>query len=166
MAADTAFGTIPGMPFVKILRPIVGGALASASLLSFAHDLRVGDIVIGHTYARATVPGQPTGGAYLQIENHGKSDKLVAVKASVSRSVEMHTSSMDGNVMRMRQVDAIEVPANNTTVLQPGGMHFMLVGLKAPLKEGDSFPMTLKFEKAGEVTVDVKVQAMKAAPPQ
>lgn len=151
---------------MKILRLVVGAALASASLISFAHGLRVGEIAIAHPYARATVPGQPTGGAYLRLENNGNSDKLMAVKAAVSQSIEMHTASMDGDVMRMRQVDAIDVPAHKTVVLQPGGVHIMLVGLKAPLKEGDSFPMTLKFEKAGEVTVDVKVQAVTAAPPQ
>ena len=146
---------------MKTLRFVLAAAaLASASLIASAHSFKVGAIAIGHPYARATVPGQPSGGAYLRLENTGADDKLVSVKAQVSQSIELHTSSMEGDVMRMRQVDAIDVPANKAVVLAPGGMHIMLVGLKAPLKEGDRFPMTLKFEKAGEVVVDVVVQAV------
>lgn len=149
---------------MKTLRLVLAvAALTTAPLLASAHGYRVGAIAIGHPYARATLPGQPTGGAYLRLENAGAADKLVSVKAGVSQGVELHTSSMEGDVMRMRQVDAIDVPSNKSVVLEPGGTHIMLVGLKAPLKEGDSFPMTLKFEKAGEVTVDVKVQAVSPA---
>jgi copper(I)-binding protein len=146
---------------VKTLRFVLAAAaLASASFVASAHSYMLGAISVGHPYARATVPGQPSGGAYLRLENTGADDKLVSVKAQVSQSVELHTSSMEGDVMRMRQVDAIDLPANKAVVLAPGGMHIMLVGLKAPLKEGDRFPMTLKFEKAGEVVVDVVVQAV------
>jgi len=70
---------------------------------------------------------------------------------------------MEGDVMRMRQVDAIEVPVGQTVELKPGGYHLMFIGLKAPLKVGERFPMTLKFEKAGEVKVEVVVQAPGAA---
>jgi copper(I)-binding protein len=137
-----------------------GIVLAAASAAAQAHSYTLGPIAIGHPYARVTAPGQPTGGAYLRLENRGASDRLVSATADVSKGVELHTMRMEGDVMRMRQVDAIDLPANKTVVLQPGGIHIMLVGLKAPLKEGDSFPMTLKFEKAGEVKVDVKVQAV------
>jgi copper(I)-binding protein len=70
---------------------------------------------------------------------------------------------MEGDVMRMRQVDAIDVPAGQAVELKPGSFHLMLMGLKAPLKAGDRFPLTLKFEKAGEVKVDVAVQTGPAA---
>jgi len=140
----------------------VAAAMAVTTLLALAHGYRLGKIAIERPYARATLPGQPTGGAYLRLDNKGAADRLVSVKTAVSQSVELHTSSMDGDVMRMRQVDAIDVPSNKTIVLEPNGTHIMLVGLKAPLKQGDSFPMTLKFEKAGEVVVDVKVQAVTA----
>ncbi len=148
---------------MKIIRQFfVAAAISAATLTVLADGYRVGGIAVEHPYARATLPGQPTGGAYLRLENKGAADRLVSVKAAVSQSVELHTSSMDGDVMRMRQVDAIDVPSNKTIVLEPNGTHIMLVGLKAPLKRGDSFPMTLKFEKAGEVVVDVKVQAVTA----
>jgi len=140
-------------------------ALASASLASHAHSFKAGDVAIGHPYARATVPGQPTGGAYLRLENHGDhADRLLSASADVSRSVELHEMKMQGDVMRMRAVDAVEVPPHQSVALAPGGIHIMLIGLKAPLKEGDRFPMTLKFEKAGEVKVEVVVESVKAGP--
>jgi copper(I)-binding protein len=139
--------------------------LAGAAFTVQAHSYRVGDIAVGHPYARATAPGQPTGGAYLRLENHGaQADRLVSASAEVAKSVELHRMQMQGDVMRMRQIDAIEIPANKSVALESGGWHIMLVGLKAPLKEGDRFPMTLKFEKAGEVKVDVVVESVRTEP--
>ena len=127
-----------------------------------AHDFKAGAITIGHPYARATAAGQPTGGGYLSLDNKGRDDKLVSATAAVSASVELHSMSMEGDVMRMRQVDGIALPTGKKVELKPGGFHLMFVGLKAPLKAGDKFPMTLKFEKAGEVEVTVNVEAPKA----
>lgn len=122
-------------------------------------------IEVTHAYARATAPGQAAGGGYAQIRNAGTSaDRLVAVQADVSRTVELHTMSMDGDVMRMRQVEGIDLPAGQTVELKPGGLHMMFMGLKGPLKVGDSFPATLKFEKAGDVKVTLKVEAAGARP--
>ena len=139
--------------------------IAAASVAAHAHSYKIGAIDIGHPYARATAPGQPTGGGFLKLTNKGDAaDRLVSASAAVSSRVELHSMKMEGDVMRMRQVDAVDVPAGETVELKPGGLHIMFVDLKAPLKAGDSFPMTLKFEKAGEVTVDVKVEKVKAEP--
>lgn len=139
--------------------------IATASVAAHAHSYKIGAIDIGHPYARATAPGQPTGGGFLKLTNKGDAaDRLVSASAAVSSRVELHSMKMEGDVMRMRQVDAVDVPAGETVELKPGGLHIMFVDLKAPLKAGDSFPMTLKFEKAGEVTVDVKVQQVAAEP--
>src|SRR5437763_15130840 len=129
------------------LRSAISGlALAIAAIAAHAHSFKVGDIAIGHPHARATAPGQPTGGAYLRLENHGaRPDRLIAASADVSRSVELHQMAMQGDVMRMRQIAAVELPPNQSVRLEPGATHLMLVGLKAPLKEGDRFPMTLRF---------------------
>lgn len=134
-------------------------ALLAVPLPSLAHGYKLGAIDIGHPWARPTAPGQPNGGGYLKLTNGGAADKLVSARSDVAASVELHSMGMDGNVMRMRQVDAIELPAGQVVELKPGGLHIMFNGLKAPLKEGDSFPVKLTFEKAGEVTVDVKVGA-------
>jgi copper(I)-binding protein len=144
---------------MKIHHLIGAAAFALATLAVHAHEFKLGAITIGHPYARATAAGQPTGGGFLSFTNAGPADKLLSVSADVSKSVELHTMAMDGDVMRMRQVDGIEVPAGKTVELKPGGYHVMFVGLKAPLKAGDKFPAKLKFEKAGEVEVTFNVEA-------
>ena len=144
---------------MNLNRFLVGAALIATAMVPRANEFKLGAIAIGHPYARATVAGQPAGGGYLKLENKGDADRLLSASAGVAGSVELHTMSMDGDVMRMRQVDSIALPAGKTVDLKPGGLHIMFMGLKAPLKAGDSFPMKLKFEKAGEVTVNVKVEA-------
>lgn len=144
---------------MKLNLILATGALALATTIAHAHSFKLGDIEIGHPYARATAPGQPTGGGYLKLENKGRDDKLLSARAKISTSVELHSMRMEGDVMRMRQVDGIALPAGQKVALEPGGLHIMFVGLKAPLKVGDKFPMTLKFEKAGEVEVTVNVEA-------
>ena len=136
-------------------------ALAAAAFPAQAHGFRLGALAIGHPYARATAPGQPTGGGYLKLDNQGATDDrlLGASAATVAERVELHTMAMDGDVMRMRSPGAIDLPAGRSVELKPGGTHLMLVGLKAPLKAGDKFPLTLRFEKAGQVEVVVNVEA-------
>jgi copper(I)-binding protein len=95
----------------------------------------------------------------MSFVNTGVGDRLVSASAEVAASVELHEMKLEGDVMKMRQVDGIELGGGLTTELKPGGFHVMLVGLKGPLVEGASFPMKLKFEKAGEVTVEVKIEA-------
>ena len=144
-------------------RILCGAALVLAALTVSAHDFKVGAIAIGHPHARATAAGQPTGGGFLTLANQGGDDRLMSASATVSRAVEIHEMKMEGDVMRMRQVDGIALPAGKTVALQPGGYHIMFVGLKAPLKAGARFPMKLRFEKAGEVEVMVNVEVPAAA---
>ena len=144
---------------MKLVPLFAGLALSMACLAAAAHEFKLGPINIGHPYARATASGQTTGGGFLKLENGGADDKLLSASADVAKSVELHIMAMEGDVMRMRQVDGIALPAGKTVELKPGGLHIMFVGLKAPLKAGDTFPLKLKFEKAGEVEVMVKVEA-------
>jgi len=124
-----------------------------------AHEYKVGELHIGHPYARSTPPGAKAGGAYLSIDNKGKAaDKLLRASSPRAGSVELHTMSMEGNIMRMRQVPAIEVAPGTVVKLAPGGLHVMLQDLKQSLSKGDRFPMTLVFERAGEVKVDIVVE--------
>lgn len=150
---------------MKLLVMFFGLVLACLVFPVHARSGQVASIAVVHPYARATAPGQPNGGAYLTLDNRGgANDRLVSASTEVCQSAQLHAMKMDGDVMRMRHVDAIDVPAGQTLVLRPGGLHIMLVGLKSPLKIGDSFPMTLRFEKAGEVTVRVAVRAADAGP--
>jgi copper(I)-binding protein len=117
---------------------------------------------VANAWVRATsAPQQPAGG-YLTITS-ARGGKLVAV-SSPAGMTEMHEMAMDGTVMRMRQVNAIDLPAGKPVELKPGGLHLMLMGLKAPLKKGDQVPLTLRFEKAGEVKVELKVEAATPSP--
>lgn len=149
---------------MTLLTRLAATALVSlAAVAAQAHEFTLGDIAIGHPYARATAPGQPTGGAFLRLENRGRvDDRLLSASADVGRSTELHAMKMEGDVMRMREVAAIDVPAGKVVELKPGALHLMFLGLKGPLKEGDKFPLRLKFEKAGEVTVTVNVEAASA----
>jgi copper(I)-binding protein len=135
-------------------------ALLAISASAFAHDFKVGDMRIGHPYARPTVTAQTNGAVYVSIENHGKtSDQLIAVSSPASKSAEIHTMSMQGNVMKMREVENIEIKPSEKVVMAPGhGYHIMLIGLKQPLKLGDKLPVTLRFKNAGSVETQAVVE--------
>ena len=137
--------------------------ISAAMLMSFAwaHDFKLGDIQILHPYARATVAQQNSGGAYLSLENRGKTDdRLIRVETGIAKSAQIHNMEMAGDVMKMREVDGIELKAGAKLVMQPGmGYHIMLVGLNRQLKAGDQFMLTLYFAKAGKIEVAVHVEA-------
>ena len=126
--------------------------------LAFAAGFAHAQATVDGAFARATVGKQANGAAYLQLSAKGD-DVLVSASAPVATKVEIHTMSMDGDVMKMRMLDKLEIKAGEKMSMQPGaGAHVMLMGLKQPLKAGDSFPLTLNFRKAGKVTVDVTVK--------
>jgi periplasmic copper chaperone A len=154
------------MQFPRVLISSVHLLFAGLVLVgsAHAHDYRLGSIEIAHPYARSTAPGQRNGSAYLKLRNGGTStDRLVAVSSPAAASVEMHSMRMDGDVMRMRELPAVELAAGAAVDLRPGAEHLMLIGLRQPLKAGDSIEMTLQFEKAGRQTVQVPVEAASAA---
>ncbi|BBK43130.1 hypothetical protein STVA_31500 [Allostella vacuolata] len=123
-----------------------------------------GAIEVAEPWARPSPGGSKMSAAYLTLHNKGAAaDQLLSASAPVAESVELHTVVKDGDVMRMRPVAEIEVAPGSTTVLQPGGFHIMLIGLKAPLKQGDRFPLELTFAKAGQRQVEVTVGAPGAA---
>jgi len=113
--------------------------------------------LVQDAWARPTVQGQTVGGGYFRIDGGPTNDRLLGATTDIAQSAELHTMRMDGDVMRMRQLDSVEVPAKQMVEFKPGGMHVMLIGLKTPLKVGNVFPMTLRFEKAGPVAVNVRV---------
>jgi copper(I)-binding protein len=120
-------------------------------------------VKIENAWARATPGMAKNGGAYLTVVNAGKSrDRLVAATADIAKRVEVHTHINDNGIMRMRQVDGIDLPAGGTIQMKPGGYHVMLIGLHKPLKKGERFPVTLVFEKAGEVKTSVEVRSVGA----
>lgn len=128
-----------------------------------AHDFKAGELRIDHPYAVPSRPGLTTGAVYFRgIRNTGAgADRLLSASTPAAASVDIHRMQMQGEVMQMRAVPAVEIPAGATVVMKqgaPDGYHLMLTGLKAPLKDGDRFPVTLTFEKAGSHEVNVWVQ--------
>ena len=113
-------------------------------------------------WARATVAQQKASGAFMQLQS-AKGGKLVSASSPVAGVVEIHEMTMDGNVMKMRAVPSLDLPAGKPVELKPGGFHVMLMDLKKPLNAGDTVPITLVVESAGQrETVEVKaaVRAM------
>jgi len=126
-----------------------------------AHEIPAGALTISHPWSRATATSAKTGALYLTVANTGaEADHLLGVSTDVAERCELHLSGTSGNVMTMQMVDKVEVPAGGSASFAPMGAHVMLMGLKAPLKKGTSFPAILRFEKAGDVSVEVTVQGI------
>lgn len=125
-----------------------------------AHEFRIGDILIDRPWSRAMPPVATTGATYFHIVNTSAApDRLLSTASPVAERVELHMHEHVDGVMKMRHVDAVDLPAHGEAVFEPGGLHVMLIGLRQPLVEGEHFPLTLGFERAGEVTVEVQVQS-------
>ena len=134
----------------------VAGALLLSVGSAFAEDYTLKNLRINHPYARPTPPGARIGAVYFAIDNlGGESDRLVRVATPVARAGEIHSMTMDGNLMRMRQIAALDIPAHATVTFNPGGYHVMLVDLKWPLAAGEMIPLSLTFEKAGTIEIAV-----------
>jgi len=136
-------------------------SLLAVAALALAAPLAAlaGPVEIRDAYAHATSTAQPVGAGFLTVANSGAADRLVGVSCTCSQSAELHSMTMDGGVMKMRKLDAIDVPAKGSVTLEPGGMHLMLIGLKAPLAEGQDVPLELRFDKAGAVKAALKVKS-------
>jgi len=145
---------------MKIPSLLVAGLLWVAMSVSvLAHEFKLGDLLIDHPWARASIGKAPNGAAYMTIVTQGnETDRLLAVESDVAKHAALHTHLMEDGVMKMRPVEAIEVASGEPTLLKPGGLHVMLMGLKAPLVEGESFPLTLVFERAGRIEVEVTIE--------
>ena len=130
--------------------------------LALVASAATAQVKIEQPWTRATAPNAQNGAAFMAIVNpfSGQGDSLVAAESKAAKTVELHNHVMDGNVMRMRKVDAIEIKAGATVTLEPMGYHVMLLGLTGPLKEGASIDLTLVFAKAGRV--EVKAPVLKA----
>jgi len=145
---------------------VLSSAVALFGMPAAAHDYTLGSLKIGHPWTRATPPTAPSGGGFLSITNTGTTaDRLVSATSPAAGQVQVHEMKMDGNVMRMREVEnGLEIPPGATVTLAPGGLHLMMMGLKDPLKEGARVPLTLVFEKAGKIDVELMVMALGASP--
>lgn len=132
-------------------------ALGATPLL--AHEYRAGDLTIGHPFAYATPKGAMAGGGYMRITNAGTADdRLIGLRADFPRVMLHDTQEKDG-IARMMHLETLDIPAGETVVFAPGGMHVMFMGLDGdPFEPGETIPATLVFETAGEVEVEFLVE--------
>lgn len=149
-------------------RLILAALVASVAVPAVAHDYKLGTLEISHPWTRATPPTAQAGGGFLTITNKGTAaDRLLAARSALSDKVEVHEMKMDGNVMRMRELEkGLEIPAGATVMLKPGGFHIMFMGLKAPFAKDAKVPVTLVFEKAGSIDIQLDVEALGASAPK
>jgi copper(I)-binding protein len=144
---------------------ILSSAIALFGLPAAAHDYTLGSLKIGHPWARATPPTAPSGGGFLTVTNTGSTaDRLASASSPAAAQVQIHEMKMDGTIMRMRELEnGLEIPPGATVALAPGGYHLMMMGLKGPLTEKTRVPVTLIFDKAGRIDVELVVMALGAS---
>lgn len=150
---------------VNMVEVVVAAALTLAALaivavrLTNAVEPQASAISSADAWARPTIGRSVTGAVYLKIRNTTpEDDRLAGVRTPVSEKAEIHFSQNENGVMRMRHLsNGVPVPAGEMVLLEPGGRHVMLIGVKKPLVKGQTFPLTLIFERAGEIEVSVAV---------
>jgi copper(I)-binding protein len=136
---------------MKTNQLLLAAALACGSLAAAAQ------VKVEGAWARPTVPGQQAGGGYLTLTSP-MADRLIGGSTPAAQRFELHTMAMKGDVMEMREVEGgVDLPAGRKVEFKPGGLHVMFMGLKEPLKIGSKVPVTLKFQKAGELKVEFEV---------
>jgi hypothetical protein len=142
-------------------------ALSTLALLAITTGAAAADRpTVSQAWARATAPGVDVGAVYLLIDGGAADDSLVSASSARAGMVHLHTVEESGGVAKMRAVDGIEVPAGKRVVLAPKGTHIMLMGLAKPLVAGETFPLELRFARAGELGITVVVRAAGSdAPP-
>lgn len=127
-------------------------------LLAFIAMPAMAQVTVTDAWTRATAPGAKIAAGYLTMRNAGKTpDKLLSASSPAAEKVEPHVTVKEGDIFRMREVKGYDIPAGGSFELKPGGAHLMLINVRAPLKEGDKVPLTLRFERAGEVKTVLQV---------
>ncbi len=140
--------------------------IAVLSIVLSSAALANAEVSVQDPWSRATARTATTGAVYFTLVNrNGEADRLVAAASSAAKTVELHTHLEEDGVLRMRPVEGVDVPAAGQVSFRPGGLHVMLIGLRSPLKEGKTVPVTLTFEKTGTVTVEARILPVGARPP-
>jgi len=146
-------------------RSLIAGLAAAALTLTspaFGQNATTDTLEITGAFARATAPMAKAGAAFMTIRSLGAADRLVGFSTDACNRPELHTHIENDGIMQMRQVEAVEIPAGGVAELKPGGYHLMMIDLNRQLVEGETVTLTLKFENAGEVTLEVPVLSIGA----
>lgn len=151
--------TNPEIPHMNLRKPLLGLALILPAMLAQAHEYDVGQLHIDHPWSREMPPVAPTAAAYFVVHNKGsEADRLLTASTPVAGKAELHEHVHADGVMKMQQVQEVTIPAGGEVKFEPMGYHVMLFNLKQQAKDGERFPLTLTFEKAGSIEVEVAVQ--------
>jgi copper(I)-binding protein len=135
--------------------------MALPPLPAAAHEYVLGALEIVHPWARASSGSAKNGAAYLDIVSHAETaDRLIAASSPMAASAELHMHASENGIMKMRPIEAVEIAPGQHIVLRPGSFHIMLSGLTGPLVEGESFPLVLTFEQAGQIEVSVTIASV------
>lgn len=132
---------------------------AAPALPAFAQQAQTATLDISGGFTRASPKVAQAGAAFMTIRSRGGADRLIGFTSPNCTQPELHTHIHDNGMMKMRRVEAIDIPAGGEALLKPGGLHLMLIGLTTPLTEGATVPVTLIFEQAGEVPLSLPVKA-------
>ena len=144
-----------------LARPAILMAITLFSAALPAQEFTLGNVTIADPWSREMPPNAPNGAAYFRVENRGGApDRIVSARTDIAESVEIHTHEMENGLMKMRQVESIEVSAGGEVLLKPHGLHVMLFGLKQPLVGGEGFDLTVVFEKSGELELSVPIKRL------
>lgn len=154
---------------MRLFLPFTTAVLLTAvAAISFARgaEVETGGIAITAAWARATPPGGKVGAAYINIENRSDTEeRLLGAASPAAGSVSVHETVEEDGIAKMRPLPSLSVARGATLEMKPGGIHLMLTGLSAPLREGEQIAVTLQFEDAGSVTVPVEVMPLGSAGP-
>ncbi len=142
-------------------------ALTLGSILALTLEVRANDVAVTGAFARASAtPGASTAAVYLTLSNSSpEADTLVGISTDAAGMAMLHQTTIKDGVAKMAMSHDISISGGGRLELSPGGAHIMLEGLKAPLKQGETLTLTLKFKKAGDVTVKVPVGGVAAMTP-
>jgi copper(I)-binding protein len=153
---------------MRFLSLLLMTAVLLATASAFAGDYKVGNIEITRPWIRATPPSAPSGGGFATITNTGDTaDLLVSAASPIAGRADFHAMKITDGVAKMRHLpDGIEIPAGETVELKPGSLHIMFLKLTGPIKQGESIPVTLTFEKAGPIEVEMVVTPPGAPGPE
>ncbi len=151
---------------LALLAALIVASWAAGGPPAAAHGYGAGDLQVRHPWTRATPPGATVAAGYLEVRNSGQQpDRVVGASTPAAERVEFHVQVQEGDVLKMREMKDFGVPARQRLTLRPGGSHLMLIGLKQPLVKGGRVPLTLRFERAGELQIELEVQPLDSRKP-
>ncbi|MDO6708646.1 copper chaperone PCu(A)C [Photobacterium sp. 1_MG-2023] len=144
---------------MKTLKSLLMATALFTTGLASAHEFEAGQLHIDHPWSKEVPPMSSVAAAFFSVENHGdQADTLLRAESPIAGKVELHEHAHENGMMKMRQVKDVQVAAHATQMLKPGGYHVMMFNLKSVPKLGETFPLTLYFQHAGKVEVEVKVE--------